>query len=81
VPERSVGDQVVLARPVGGAALVLGPTAALVWMALADWLAIDELETTLATQYPNIPAGDRHGALHEIIQMLDDEDLLERRAP
>jgi hypothetical protein len=81
VPERTVGDQVVLARPAGGSALVLGPTAAVVWMALEEWLVHDQLEAALAAQYPDIPPAERDAALEEILRMLDDEALLERRAP
>jgi hypothetical protein len=81
VPERTVGDQVVLARPGGGSALVLGPTAAVVWMAREEWLVHDQLEAALAAQYPDIPPADRDAALEEILRMLDDEALLERRAP
>ncbi len=80
VPERTVGDQVVLARPAGGSALVLGSTAALVWNALGDWLAVADLAAVLAAQYPDVPPGERDAALEEILQQLDDEGLLERRA-
>lgn len=80
VPERTVGDQVVLARPAGGTALVLGPTAAVVWVALEGWLTPEELEAALGTRYPDVPVADRRAALEEILRMLDDEALLERRA-
>ncbi|MGH9085906.1 MAG: PqqD family protein [Acidimicrobiales bacterium] len=80
MPQRTVGDQVVLARPHGGSALVLAPTAAIVWSCLAAWTDADGLADELAARYPDVAPADRRDALDAILRLLQAEDLLERRA-
>ena len=59
------------------AALVLAPTAAVVWEALAMWRSSTELEGVLAQQYPQIDPAERRDALAHILTLLDEAELLE----
>lgn len=77
VPTRGVGPERVLARPADGGVVVLGPSAAIVWGALADWTDFAGLLAVLADVYPAIPAAERAVALGEILRTLDEDDLLE----
>lgn len=77
-PERTVGDQVVVARADTDAALVLPPTAGVVWAALATWCRPSDLAATLAERYPDVPSAERDDALAGILDLLDEAGLVER---
>ena len=78
MPERTVGDQVVVARNDVDAALVLAATAAVVWRALAEWCSPADLAQMLAAQHPDVPSEERDAALAGILEQLDEAELLER---
>lgn len=69
----------VVAGAADGTALLLQPTAACVWRALAEWTDDLDLERVLADQYPQVDAGVRVGALETILEMLLREGILEHR--
>jgi hypothetical protein len=81
VPQRTVGDQIVIARPVDGTPIVLGATAATVWSALAIWRRPPELDRLLAERWPEVHDRTRQRALEDILALLDSEGVLERTAP
>lgn len=68
----------VLARPADGQAVVLDPTSSVIWVMLADWCSLGELEQKVAVVYPRIAADERRAGLTEVLQLLDAEGLLER---
>ena len=69
----------MLARPRDGTALVLGPTAAVVWSALEGWTTPSTLDAALGDVFPEVSAAERSAALDEILTLLEGEALLERR--
>lgn len=81
VVQRDVGDRTVLPRISDGSALVLGPTAALVWAHLVCWRSRAELMAWLEHNYPDIAETDRDLALEAILSELLREDLVERPGP
>lgn len=78
VPQRVIGDQVVLALPRDGTALLLAPTAALVWSATERWTTFGELERFVGEWHPDVARSVRLEALREIVRVLWDEGLIER---
>lgn len=78
VPERTVGAQIVIARPHDGAAFLLPATAALIWQLTADWVVLTEVSRELERWHPEVEPQQRADALTEIITMLDGMGLLER---
>jgi hypothetical protein len=78
VPSRRLGDQLVVARPLDGAPVVLAPTAAIIWRVLDDWTTPDGIDLRLAEVFPDISARDRETARTQILIALSDDDLLER---
>ena len=81
VPHRTVGHEVVAARPLDGEAVLLGATAALVWGEAHDWVSEADLAATLASLYPEVTEDERSGTLAEILTVLSGEGLLERPVP
>ena len=77
VPHRRVGDQLVLAHPSSRTALVLGPTACLVWSALDSSPTFDQLIQALAVSYPDVIEGDLVAVLDEILALLLHAGLVE----
>jgi hypothetical protein len=69
----------VLAHPLDGTALVLGPTACFVWFAI-DSSTSDELTQVLATEFPDVLTGDLVAALDEILTLLLDAGLVKVRS-
>lgn len=78
LPERTVGDQVVVARPRDRSAVLLGATAAIVWRATSSWTTVADLESLLAERHSDVGAVERSEALDQILEMLFDDELLER---
>lgn len=70
--------RLVVARPLDGAPVVLGPAAAIVWQALDEWRTPAELETQLAVAFPDVSAADRAGSVAETLRALTEDDLIER---
>jgi hypothetical protein len=79
VPKRQVLDQIVLARPSDGTAIVLHSAAALIWYLLEEWTDFEELALLLTERYPTTTESDRERGLTEVLGLLEKEDLLERR--
>ncbi len=79
VPTRTFANRVIVARPLDGTALVLGPTAASVWRLLDSWVSTSEVDAGLGVRFPDVPEHDRLRSSREILALLDDEGLLERR--
>ena len=73
-----MGDKVVVARPGGGTALLLGPTAATIWAATLQWASIEQLGAELAATFPQVQPEERADALEQILHMLESEGLVER---
>jgi hypothetical protein len=78
VPLRVLGDTLIVARPLDGAAVELPLTAALVWYQLDVWTTVAEIDDRLAEEFPEVTEEDRVAARIEILRQLRDEDLLER---
>jgi hypothetical protein len=78
-PERVLGDEVIVARPRDGMPVVFEPTAALVWKLLDDWSTTDDIDHRLADRFPEVSQEERVAARVEVLTMLRDEDLVERR--
>lgn len=70
----------MLSRLRQGTALLLEPTAAVVWEAATDWISVGDLERILASRYPGIDTSERAEALERIVTMFIDEDLVEQSA-
>src|SRR5512134_1823895 len=79
VPTRVLADKVIVARPGDGAPVVFAATAAFVWRLLEGWTTASEIDRRLADAFPEIAEADRVTARIEILAMLQDEDLVERR--
>ena len=79
VPVRSLDDKVIVARPADGSPIVLAPTAARVWQLLADWTTADAIDRVFADSFPEVPEAERLAARAEILRILSDDDLVERR--
>lgn len=79
VPDRIVGDKVVVARPDRDEAVILGGPAAVVWVELDHWITADVLAATLLEYHPEIDSVA--AAVSAALRALHDEDLLERRQP
>lgn len=77
VPLRRVGDETVVARPEDGKALVLNPTATVIWQAMASWSSTDELLGRLETVYPATPDATRVEGLERLVAELLSEGLVE----
>lgn len=54
VEETTVGERIVLYHRVSGSAIVLNPTASLLWKALAHDRNVAELQSILSEQFPSI---------------------------
>jgi hypothetical protein len=78
VPERSLGDEVIVARPGDGVPLVLECTAAAVWRQLDGWVGTDDIDRGLAARFPEVSRDERVAVRREILIMLVDEGLVER---
>lgn len=78
VPDRIVGNKVVVARPGVDEALVLAGAAALVWVELDRWMSEAKLWDTMMQEHPEVD-GSRRDVLTRSLRMLDDQGLLERR--
>jgi hypothetical protein len=78
VPFRVLGDKLVVARPRDGAPVVLAPTAAFVWRILDGWTTPRAIDRRIAEAFPEVDATDRMTARTEILEMLRDDDLVER---
>ena len=57
----------------------MAPTAALVWRTLDDWITPAEIDRRLAETFPEVGQEDRVVARTEILGMLQDDELIERR--
>jgi len=79
VPMRALGDELIVARPRDGAPIVMASTAARVWQLMEDWTTPVEIDRRLAEAFPEVAAEDRAAARTEILRMLRDDDLIERR--
>ena len=79
VPNRVLGDTLIVARPRDGAPVVMSSTAALVWRELEDWTTPAEVDVRLADAFPEVPEEERVAARIEILTALRNDDLLERR--
>jgi hypothetical protein len=79
VPNRVVGDTVIVARPRDGAPVTMTSAAALVWRQLDDWTTAVEIDGRLADVFPEVPAEERLAARNEILRTLRNDDLLEQR--
>lgn len=79
VPERAIGDKIVVARPDDGSPVVLAPTAAIIWRALDDWTTPVEVGKLLAAVFPTVSDTDRTDAVADAIALLAADDLIERR--
>jgi len=78
VPERRFGDRLIVARPLDGAPVVLAAPAAFVWRQLDGWISTHELESRVATAFPEVTCEARRVACAEIIEELGADDLVER---
>ena len=79
LPTRTLGDTVIVARPLDGGPIVMASTAALVWRHLDGWTTPAEIDQLLAATFPKVVEKDRTDARTEILKTLQDEDLVERR--
>jgi hypothetical protein len=79
VPSRSFGARVIVARPRDGAPVVLATTATVVWRLLDNWTTVTEIDAAIAAAFPAVPDLERMAARTEILAMLQDDDLFERR--
>lgn len=77
VPQRHVGQSVVLSRPADGSPLVLAPTAALVWHCLSSWVRFDDIDEELRELHPGISVEERRDTIRNILKQLADDDLLQ----
>jgi hypothetical protein len=57
LPDRIVGDQIVVVRPGVDDAVVLGGAAALVWLELDDWTTETDLSSAVAVSHPEVDEG------------------------
>lgn len=80
VPDRIVGDKVVLARPGCDEAVILGGMAAAVWVELDRWTSIDAIEAALASADDVAVGHDAAALVADAIELLRDEGLLETRS-
>jgi hypothetical protein len=78
-PERWLGDELIVARPRDGLPIELHHTAALVWRQLNDWTTAEDIDHRLAEEFPEVSREDRVAARVDVLTMLGDEDLVERR--
>jgi hypothetical protein len=78
VPNRVVGDTLIVARPRDGAPVTMTSAAVLVWRQLDDWTTSAEIDVRLADAFPEVPAEKRASARSEILRILRNDDLLER---
>lgn len=78
VPLRAVGDEVVVARPSDGEALLLAGAAAHIWALVEVWCTEADLEQSLAELFPDIDGDERSHAVSEVLMMLSSEGLIER---
>ena len=69
-----------IARPHGGTAIVLEPTAAVIWTALEQWCAMSDLLEVLEECYPSVPPSERVETLDVLLPLLFDEGLIVRSA-
>jgi hypothetical protein len=79
VPVRVFGDTLIVARPSDGASVEMASTAARVWRLLDDWTTPAGIDRRLAEAFPEVAEADRVAARTEILRLLWDDDLLERR--
>jgi hypothetical protein len=79
VPNRRLGDSVVIARPSDGTPVSLEGTAAFVWRLLDDWTSPAVIDSRLAETFPDVALDERVTARAAILRMLGDDDLLEPR--
>src|SRR5262245_27682256 len=79
VPVRVFGLKIIVARPRDGAPVVLGPTAAVVWRLMDEWTSTEDLDHGLATTYSDEADEDRAATRVELVDLLEDDDLIERR--
>ena len=70
VPDRIVGDRVVLARPDVDEAVVLGGAAAAAWIELDEWTTVTEVESAMAGALPELGAEQRASLLAGALAML-----------
>lgn len=77
LPQRDLSDSLIVARPLDGAPVFLGATAAVVWRQLRAWCTTAQLEQRLADVYPMVPSDSRSSALDEILDSLLDDDLVD----
>lgn len=77
--DRRVGDQVVLACLNDGVALVLAPTATVVWDLLHDWQDRPTLQRLVTERFPTVDLSDSVAAIDEILLQLEEAGLLEQR--
>jgi hypothetical protein len=78
VPERIVGDDVIVARPGDGEAVVMSPVAGVVWRSLDDWSTTLDIDRCLADVLPGVSDADRAAVRNEVLQALQSDGLLER---
>ncbi|HMA21104.1 MAG TPA: PqqD family protein [Gemmatimonadaceae bacterium] len=69
VEETTVGERIVLYHRVSGSAIVLNPSASLLWKELAHDRDIGELESVLAEQFPSV---ERSRIAADVASCLDD---------
>jgi hypothetical protein len=80
-PQRRVVHETVVSRPSDGLPLVLNSVATVLWDALADWHDSAELIDVLGAQFPDVGGDERSRAVAETLDLLADEDLIDRERP
>jgi hypothetical protein len=78
VPTRRLGDTLIAARPRDGGAVVMETTAAVVWQQMEDWTSERDIDQRLASVFPDVADEARIAARIEILELLGNEDLIER---
>ena len=79
-PSRELTRGCVVASRSTEGSLHLESTAASVWEALAEWASEPEVIDRIAQQHPEVDDREIEAAVHEILEMLESEGLLELAA-